>query len=140
LVSASEAESGLAALTSEPELIAIDGLPLSGKSTFAERLADRFGWAVLGFEDFYLPERDWPANIEPSFPFPFFRIDEFRQAVRSLQREGRVRLAADRLANTHCRLSRCALTDAGPALTEHIRTTSSAARPWTSGRPSLTQP
>jgi hypothetical protein len=38
------------------------------------------------------------------------------------------------------RLSRCALTDAGPALTEHIRTTSSAARPWTSSRPSLTQP
>jgi uridine kinase len=88
LVSASEAESRLAALTSEPELIAIDGLPLSGKSTFAERLADRFGWAVLGFDDFYLPERDWPANIEPSFPFPFFRVDEFRQAVRSLHGKG----------------------------------------------------
>jgi hypothetical protein len=89
LVSASGAESRLAALTSEPELIAIDGLPLSGKSTFAERLADRFGRAVLGFDDFYLPERDWPANIEPLFPFPFFRVDEFRQAVRSLHGKGK---------------------------------------------------
>jgi hypothetical protein len=51
-------------------------------------LADRFGWAVIGFEDFYLPERDWPANIEPSFPFPFFRVDEFRPAVRSLHGKG----------------------------------------------------
>jgi hypothetical protein len=70
-------------------LIAIDGLPCCGKSTLAERLASQFGLATLGFDDFYLPEPFWPADIAPEFPFPFFRITEFRDAVRALKTEGR---------------------------------------------------
>jgi hypothetical protein len=73
LVSASEAESRLAALTSEPELIASDGAAAVGQIHLRRALGGPF-W--------------WPANIEPSFPFPFFRVDEFRQAVRSLHGKG----------------------------------------------------
>jgi uridine kinase len=67
----------------------VDGLPLSGKSTLARRLARRFGWAVLEFDDFLLPASGWPPDIEPAFPFPFFRVDEFRRAVTSLHERGR---------------------------------------------------
>jgi uridine kinase len=71
------------------DLIAIDGLPCSGKTTLAERLASQFELDTLGFDDFYLPEPFWPADIAPGFPFPFFRIGEFREAVRALKTEGR---------------------------------------------------
>ena len=87
-LSADEAAAALAGLNAAPRLIAVDGLPLSGKSTLAGSLADRFGWAVLEFDDFYLPAEDWPPSIEPAFPFPFFRLDEFRAAVRSLHEQG----------------------------------------------------
>jgi uridine kinase len=87
-ISADEAVAALAALTPAPRLIAVDGLPLSGKSTLATRLARRFGWAVLEFDDFYLPADGWPSDIAPAFPFPFFRQGEFRAALRSLRRSG----------------------------------------------------
>ena len=87
-VSADEAIETLAGLDRAPALIAVDGLPLSGKSTLAGKLAERFGWDVLEFDDFYLPADGWPPNIEAAFPFPFFRLDEFRQAVRSLREQG----------------------------------------------------
>ena len=57
--------------------------------SLASSLADRFNWAVLEFDDLYLPSDGWPPDIEPAFPFPFFRLDEFRQAVRSLHELGK---------------------------------------------------
>jgi uridine kinase len=84
-----EIEADLARRDRPPRLLAVDGLPLSGKSTLAERLATRFGWDVLGFDDFYLPAKGWPAGVTPQFPFPFFRVEAFREAVRSLRTEGR---------------------------------------------------
>ncbi|HWF77492.1 MAG TPA: hypothetical protein VN694_09980 [Caulobacteraceae bacterium] len=88
LVDAAEVVRRLAALPTPPRLIAIDGAPLSGKSTLAERLAARFGWPILGFDDFYRPAPDWPADIAPAFPFPFFRLEEFHDALRDLKRAG----------------------------------------------------
>jgi uridine kinase len=88
LVNAAEVERRLGALPATPRLIAIDGAPLSGKSTLAERLAERFGWPILGFDDFYRPAPDWPADIAPAFPFPFFRLDEFHAALRELKATG----------------------------------------------------
>ncbi len=81
-----------------------------GKSTFAERLADRFGWAVLGFDDFYLPARDWPANIEPSFPFRSFESTSSARLCGHCT--GRASAPGGRSIGQHslCRLSRCALT------------------------------
>jgi uridine kinase len=87
-MSMAEAVAALAGLEATPKLIAVDGLPLSGKSGLASRLAHRFDWAVLGFDDFFLPPERWPPDIAPAFPFPFFRVDEFRSAVRSLREHG----------------------------------------------------
>ena len=60
----------LAARIRVAKLIAIDGFPCAGKSTLADRLAEQFGLQSLGFDDFYLPEPYWPADIAPGFPFP----------------------------------------------------------------------
>jgi uridine kinase len=70
-------------------LIAIDGLPCSGKSALADRLAAAFGLETLAFDDFYLPEPLWPRGIRPGFPFPFFRVKEFHEALHGLATEGR---------------------------------------------------
>ena len=67
-------------------VIAIDGLPLSGKSTLADRLASSFDLEVLGFDGFVLPRNMRPQGLGPGFPFPFFRVEEFRQVVRSVGR------------------------------------------------------
>ena len=54
----------------KPPLIAIDGLPCSGKSTLVERLSERFASDCIYLDDFVLPEADWPVGITPGFPFP----------------------------------------------------------------------
>jgi len=69
-------------------LIAIDGLPLSGKSTLAERMATAHGLAILPFDDFVLPRHMRPKGIAPGYPFPYFRTDAFRRAVRDLLAHG----------------------------------------------------
>jgi uridine kinase len=71
------------------ELIAVDGLPCAGKSTFAALLASKFRLQILDFDNFYLPEEAWPVNVAPTFPFPFFRVTEFYEAVHSLKTKGR---------------------------------------------------
>jgi uridine kinase len=73
----------------EADLIAIDGLPCSGKSTLADRLAVDLGLAIVGLDDFYLPEPLWPRDIAPGFPFPFLRAAQFREALQALKRDGR---------------------------------------------------
>jgi hypothetical protein len=67
----------------EARIIANDGAPLSGKSTLARRLADRFGLAVLGLDDFY----DGPEH-GPGFPFGYFRWAAFEDALDSFHRDG----------------------------------------------------
>jgi hypothetical protein len=50
-----------------PSLIAIDGLPCSGKSTITNRLAQRLELECVHLDEFVLPENDWPPNIKPPF-------------------------------------------------------------------------
>jgi len=69
-------------------LVAIDGLPVSGKSTLAQRLEDELGATVLYLDDFVRPEGEWRGSAKPGFPFPYFRYDEFMAAVIDLA-EGR---------------------------------------------------
>jgi uridine kinase len=69
-------------------IVAVDGLPCAGKSTLAERIADRRGCAILGLDDFVLPQEDWPQGIKPAFPFPFVRYDAFLAAVATLAKTG----------------------------------------------------
>jgi uridine kinase len=71
-----------------PSLIAIDGLPCSGKSTLAKRLREQLNAASIELDEFVLPQPDWPVAIEPAFPFPYIRYTAFVQAVQALAGAG----------------------------------------------------
>lgn len=71
--------------------LAIDGLPLAGKTTLADRLAEAIGGACIFLDDFIKPERERRWRDRPSFPFDFIRHDEFVDAVRSLSADGECR-------------------------------------------------
>jgi uridine kinase len=65
-------------------LVAIDGLPCSGKTTFAERLAASLELPILSLDEFVVPPAERPTDLAPAFPFPFFRTDLIRSVVRTL--------------------------------------------------------
>ena len=67
-----------------PPLIAIDGLPCSGKSTMVNRLKERMDFECIYLDDFVRPEIEWPSRISPAFPFEYIRYDEFMRTVRTL--------------------------------------------------------
>lgn len=69
-----------------PGLVAIDGLPVSGKSTLAERLETELGAVCVYLDDFVRPEAEWRGVALPAFPFPYFRYGEFLGAVMALAR------------------------------------------------------
>lgn len=71
-----------------PSLIAIDGLPVSGKSTLAEQLSESLGLDCLYLDDFVRPPSDWPSRTQPAFPFAYIRYDEFVSAIRDLAQTG----------------------------------------------------
>lgn len=74
-----------------PPLIAIDGLPVSGKSTLAERLGGELGLECIYLDDFVRPEAEWPSRTQPAFPFEYIRYDEFLDAIRALAETGTCR-------------------------------------------------
>ena len=76
---------------SAARMIAIDGLPCSGKSTLASKLAMLLEAECLPVDDFFLPQSDWPTDIRPGFPFPFYRYEEFVVAIGNLTGTGRCR-------------------------------------------------
>ena len=65
-------------------LVAIDGLPVSGKSSLAGRLETELGATIVYLDDFVRPEAEWRGKAAPAFPFPYMRYEEFTQAVRAL--------------------------------------------------------
>jgi uridine kinase len=65
-------------------LIAIDGLPVSGKSTLAERLENELGAVTIYLDDFVRPPAEWRGTAKPALPFPYFRYDEFLATVTTL--------------------------------------------------------
>jgi uridine kinase len=69
-------------------LVAIDGLPLAGKSTLADRLALALGTESVRLDDFVKPEAEWRSHDQPSFPFDYIRYDEFVAAVSGLATSG----------------------------------------------------
>jgi uridine kinase len=73
-----------------PGLAAIDGLPVSGKSTLADRLIGELGLEAIYLDDFVLPQSRWPMSREPAFPFPYIRYAEFIAAVETLASTGSV--------------------------------------------------
>jgi uridine kinase len=69
-------------------LIAIDGLPASGKTTLATRLTMQYRLESICLDDFLLPQSQWPSQTQPAFPFEFARYGEFMSAVRTLATTG----------------------------------------------------
>lgn len=68
--------------------IAIDGLPVSGKSTLAGRLEHAAGAEIIYLDDFVRPEAEWRGKVLPSFPFAYIRYDDFLDAVTGLAQDG----------------------------------------------------
>jgi hypothetical protein len=56
-----------------PLLVAIDGLPVSGKTSLGERLIGELGAQCLWLDEFVKPEAEWPSRDTPSFPFDYIR-------------------------------------------------------------------
>ena len=83
LIDFDQAVSHVAALK-PPALVAIDGLPVSGKSTLAERLERELGATTIYLDDFVRPEVEWRGRIGPAFPFGYIRYDTFLAAVESI--------------------------------------------------------
>lgn len=79
----------VAARRGSPCLVAIDGLPLSGKSTLATEIEGALGIPPVGIDGFFLPRDLWPPHIGPALPFPFFRMEAFFSFVRELADTGR---------------------------------------------------
>lgn len=81
-------DEALAIASSRPNarLIAIDGLPVSGKSTLAERFETSLGAQCVYLDDFVRPEGEWPSRSVPAFPFEYIRYDEFLDAVKTIAR------------------------------------------------------
>lgn len=72
-----------------PSLVAVDGLPVSGKSTLADRMVGALGAECLYLDDFVKPEALWSSRTSPSFPFAYIRYEEFLDAVKRLAQHGR---------------------------------------------------
>lgn len=70
----------------DAQLVAIDGLPVSGKSTLAERLETELGATCVYLDDFVRPQSEWRGTARPAFPFPYIRYDEFLATVMALAR------------------------------------------------------
>ena len=70
----------------ETRLLAIDGLPVSGKSTLAERLETELGAQIVYLDDFVRPESEWRGTAKPAFPFPYVSYDTFLETVKTLAR------------------------------------------------------
>jgi len=73
----------------QPALIAIDGLPCSGKGTLVAKLKQRVDLDCIELDDFVLPEEHWPSRDQPAFPFQFIRYDAFVDSVKTLAATGR---------------------------------------------------
>jgi uridine kinase len=83
VISAEAAIAEVETRLADARVIAIDGAPLSGKSTLAQQLADRLGLEQLGLDDFY----DGPQH-GPGYPYRYFRYAEFEDALHAFRRDG----------------------------------------------------
>ena len=83
-----ESDTVLDLLKARPDvrLLAIGGLPVSGKSTLADRLETELGAQIVYLDDFVRPPSEWRGSVKPAFPFPYIRYDAFMAAVATLAR------------------------------------------------------
>lgn len=48
------------------------------------KLAQTLGAQAIYLDEFFIPQRDWPQNQHPRFPFFYFRYQEFVNGIKSL--------------------------------------------------------
>lgn len=65
-------------------LIGIDGRPGSGKTTIAIQLEAALQAQTIYLDEFFIPQRDWPHDQSPRFPFFYFRYEEFVNGIKAL--------------------------------------------------------
>lgn len=65
-------------------LIGIDGRPGSGKTTLAMELEKKFNAQTMYLDEFFIPQRLWPQDQTPRFPFFYFRYKEFLDGIKAL--------------------------------------------------------
>jgi uridine kinase len=68
------------------KMIAVDGRPCSGKTALAIEIADALDAEIFHVDDLFMPMQDWAPDLQPAFPFPYFRYEEFLRGVRTLSR------------------------------------------------------
>lgn len=76
------------AVSSGAKLIGIDGLPVAGKSTLADKIITATGGDGIFLDDFVRPRAEWRGKLAPSFPFGYIRHDAFLETVSDLARDG----------------------------------------------------
>lgn len=65
-------------------LIGIDGRPGSGKTTVAMQLEEALHAESIYLDEFFIPQKQWPKDAKPQFPFFYFRYQEFIDGVKAL--------------------------------------------------------
>lgn len=68
----------------QPLLIGIDGRPGSSKTTVADQLEEALHAQVVYLDEFFIPQKEWPKDITPRFPFFYFRYQEFIDGIQAL--------------------------------------------------------
>ena len=63
-------EAASLAATSGARFIAIDGLPVSGKTTLADQIAPTIGAEILWLDEFVMPEAGWRGKAQQPSPSP----------------------------------------------------------------------
>jgi uridine kinase len=67
-----------------PLIIGIDGRPCAGKSTLTIKLAEALNAQIIYLDEFFIPQKLWPKDAKPAFPFFYFRYSEFLEGVKAL--------------------------------------------------------
>lgn len=65
-------------------LIGIDGRPSSGKTTLTMKLEKALKAQAIYLDEFFIPQREWPQDHTPRFPFFYFRYQEFVNGIKLL--------------------------------------------------------
>ncbi len=65
-------------------LIGIDGRPDSGKTTVAVKLEEAIRAQAIYLDEFFIPQKQWPQDAKPQFPFFYFRVQEFIDGIKAL--------------------------------------------------------
>lgn len=65
-------------------LVGIDGRPGSGKTILITQLEQSLTFKTIYIDEFFIPQREWPHNQSPRFPFFYFKYEELINGIKAL--------------------------------------------------------